>query len=230
MNEEFIKNEDIIKVEDIFNILIKRWKIILLITLSIASIATVINFFIIAPKYKASEKVFIGKEDTKDQSYNTNDIQMYQKLIKTYAELIKTNDLVERAIKTDNLNTTSENVLNNLLVTPRADTQIIEIEYVSTEKSLAKDVVNSITNEFIKSSIELIPNGKVKIIESAKIPESPYSPNKTRNIAVASLAGFIISIGLSFLLEFMDNTFKTKEQLEKALGIPVIGVIPDDFE
>lgn len=230
MNEEFIKNEEIIKVEDIFNILIKRWKIILLITLSITLIASVINFFIIAPKYKASEKVFIGKEDTKDQSYNTNDIQMYQKLIKTYAELIKTNDLVERAIKTDNLNTTSENVLNNLLVTPRTDTQIIEIEYVSTEKSLAKDVVNSITNEFIKSSIELIPNGKVKIIESAKIPESPYSPNKTRNIAVAALAGFIISVGLSFLLEFMDNTFKTKEQLEKALGIPVIGVIPEDFE
>lgn len=223
-------NEEIIRFQDILNILIKRWQIILLITLSTTVIALVINFFLIAPKYKASEKIFIGKEDTKDQSYNTNDVQMYQKLIKTYAELIKTNDLIDRAIKVDDLNTTSENVINNLLVTPRTDTQIIEIEYVSKEKLLAKDVVDSITNEFIKSSIELIPNGKVKIIESVKIPENPYSPNKTRNIAVASLAGFIISIGLSFLLEFMDNTFKTKEQLEKALGIPVIGVIPDDFE
>jgi capsular polysaccharide biosynthesis protein len=230
MNEEYIKNEEIIKFDDIFDILIKRWKMILLITLSIALIAVGINFFWVAPKYKASEKVFIGKEDTKDQSYNTNDVQMYQKLIKTYAELMMTDDLVDRAIKSDSLNITSEKVLSSLTVTPRTDTQIIEIQYISTDKALAKDVVNSITNEFIKSSKELIPNGKVKVIESAKVPESPSSPNKTMNISIASLVGFIISIGLAFLLEFIDNTFKTKGQLEEALGIPVIGVIPDDVE
>ncbi|AGF54952.1 capsular polysaccharide biosynthesis protein [Clostridium saccharoperbutylacetonicum] len=230
MNEEYIKNEEIIKFEDIFDILIKRWKMILLITLSIALIAVGINFFLVAPKYKASEKVFIGKEDTKDQSYNTNDVQMYQKLIKTYAELMMTDDLVDRAIKSDGLNITSEKVLSSLTVTPRTDTQIIEIQYISTDKALAKDVVNSITNEFIKSSKELIPNGKVKVIESAKVPESPSSPNKAMNIFIASLVGFIISIGLAFLLEFIDNTFKTKGQLEEALGIPVIGVIPDDVE
>ncbi len=188
------------------------------------------KFFLVAPKYKASEKVFIGKEDTKDQSYNTNDVQMYQKLIKTYAELMMTDDLVDRAIKSDGLNITSEKVLSSLTVTPRTDTQIIEIQYISTDKALAKDVVNSITNEFIKSSKELIPNGKVKVIESAKVPESPSSPNKAMNIFIASLVGFIISIGLAFLLEFIDNTFKTKGQLEEALGIPVIGVIPDDVE
>lgn len=230
MNEEYIKNEEIIKFDDISDILIKRWKMILLITLSIALIAVGINFFWVAPKYKASEKVFIGKEDTKDQSYNTNDVQMYQKLIKTYAELMMTDDLVDRAIKSDSLNITSEKVLSSLTVTPRTDTQIIEIQYISTDKALAKDVVNSITNEFIKSSKELIPNGKVKVIESAKVPESPSSPNKTMNISIASLVGFIISIGLAFLLEFIDNTFKTKGQLEEALGIPVIGVIPDDVE
>ena len=45
-------------------------------------------------------KVFIGKENTQgqDQNYNNNDVQMYQKLLKTYAEIIQTNDLVEKAI------------------------------------------------------------------------------------------------------------------------------------
>ncbi|AQR93875.1 hypothetical protein CLSAP_11820 [Clostridium saccharoperbutylacetonicum] len=45
MNEEYIKNEEIIKFDDIFDILIKRWKMILLITLSIAFIAVGIKFF-----------------------------------------------------------------------------------------------------------------------------------------------------------------------------------------
>ena len=47
------------------------------------------------------------------------------------------------------------------------------------------------------------------------------------NIAIAFLLGLMVSIGLIFLLEYMDNTYKTKEQLENELEIPVLGVIPN---
>ena len=53
------------------------------------------------------------------------------------------------------------------------------------------------------------------------------SPNKKMNIAIAFLLGLMVSLGLVFLLEYLDNTYKNKEQLEKELDIPVIGVIPD---
>jgi capsular polysaccharide biosynthesis protein len=229
MNEEVMRNEEIIKIEDILDILLKRWKMILSITLIAVLTAVIVSFFVIAPKYEASTKVFIGKENTQDQNYNSNDVQMYQKLLKTYAEVIMTNDLVERAINKADLNITSEEVLKGLTVTPRADTQILEINYTSTDNVLARDVVDSITNDFIRSSIDLIQNGNVRVIESVKIPEKPVSPNKKMNIAIAFLLGIMISAGFAFLLEFMDNTFKTKEQLEQILGIPVIGTIPDDL-
>lgn len=224
-------NEEIIKIEDIMDVLKKRWKMILSITLIATIFSAIISFFIISPKYEASTKVFIGKENSQgqEQVYNSNDVQMYQKLLKTYAEVIQTNDLVERAINSEKLDLVSEDVLKGLTVTPRADTQILEISYTSTDKVLAKEVVDSITNEFIKSSTELIPNGNVKVIERVKVPESPVSPNKKMNIAIAFLLGLMVSVGASFLIEFMDNTFKNKEQAEEILGLPVIGVIPDEF-
>ena len=230
MNEEMTRNEEIIRIEDIVDILMKRWKMIILITLMATLTVAIISFFVIAPKYEASTKVFIGKENTKDQNYNNSDIQMYQQLLKTYAGVITTNDLVERAIDKANLNITSEAVLNNLTVTPSANTQILEIKYISTDRVLSRDLVDAVTTEFIKTSTDLIPNGNVKIIESVKLPENPVSPNKKMNIAIAFLLGIMISVGLAFLLEFMDNTFKTKEQLEQILGIPVIGTIPDDLD
>ncbi len=52
------------------------------------------------------------------------------------------------------------------------------------------------------------------------------SPNKKMNIAIAFLLGLMVSVGISFLLEFLDNTYNNKEQLEKELDIPVIGTIP----
>lgn len=225
-------NEEIIRIEDIGNILIKRWKMIISITLIATIFSAIISFFIISPKYQAGTKVFIGKENAQaqDQNYNSNDVQMYQKLLKTYAEIIQTNDLVGRAINSDNLDVKSEDVLSNLTVTPRADTQILEIQYTSTDKILAKQVVDSITTQFIESSKELIPNGNVKVIESVKVPESPVSPNKKMNIAIAFLLGLMISVGLSFMLEFIDNTFKNKEQMEEVLGLPVLGAIPDSLQ
>ncbi|HCW53459.1 MAG TPA: hypothetical protein DG753_06925 [Clostridium sp.] len=132
-------DEEIIRIEDIIDVLKKRWKIIISVTVIATIISAIISFFVIAPKYEASTKLFIGKEQNQsaDQSYNNNDVQMYQKLLKTYAEVITTNDLVGRAINNTNLNLKSLDVLGSLTVTPRADTQILEISYTNTDPEVA---------------------------------------------------------------------------------------------
>ena len=224
-------NEEVIKIEDFVSILIKRWKFIFLITLTTTILSIIISFFIIPPKYEASTKMFIGKEDSKiqgkEQNYNDSDVQMYQKLLKTYAEVIQTNDLVEKAVDIESLGLKAKDIFKNLEVIPRADTQIIEIKYTNKEKMLARDILDSITTEFIKTSSQLIPNSNIKIIESVKIPNNPVNSNKFINIAVAFLLGLMISIGISFLLAVIDNTLKNKEQMEKVLQLPVLGIIPD---
>ena len=102
-------NEEIIRIEDIVDVLRKRWKIIVSVTIIATIISAIISFFVISPKYEASTKLFIGKEQSQnaDQSYSNNDVQMYQKLLKTYAEVIATNDLVGRALDEANLNLNS---------------------------------------------------------------------------------------------------------------------------
>ncbi|OOM80313.1 Wzz/FepE/Etk N-terminal domain-containing protein [Clostridium sp. BL-8] len=231
-SEEIIKNEESIKIEEIIDILMKRWKMIISITLAATILAGLVSFFIIAPKYEANTKVFIGKENTnsKDESYNNSDVQMYQQLLKTYAEVVKTNDLVEKAIEKTGADINSQDVLDNLTVTPTANTQILEIKYVSKNKNQSEEILQAISDQFIKTATELIPNGNVKVVEQVKLPEQPVSPNKKLNIAIAFLLGLMVSVGLAFLLEFMDNTFKTKEQLEQILEVPVIGAIPDDLD
>ncbi|MBN1043586.1 capsular biosynthesis protein [Clostridium botulinum] len=223
-------NEEVIRIEDIVDVLKKRWKMILSITIIATVFSAIISFFVISPKYQANTKLFIGKENTESQvqNYNSNDVQMYQKLLKTYAEVIQTNDLVEKAVGSEDLKLESSKILKNLTVTPRADTQILEISYTNTDPIVAKDVVKLITSQFVQSATELISNGNVKVIEEVRTPEQPVSPNKKLNIAIAFLLGLMISVGLSFLIEFMDNTFKTKEQVENILELPVIGVIPND--
>ena len=218
--------EQVISIEEIFEALKKRWKMIALITIVATVISGVLSFFVIDPVYEASTKVFIGKEENSEESYNSNDIQMYQKLLKTYAEAIKTRDLIDSAIKGSKYDLTVGQVSSGLTVLPVADTQILQIKYQSKDPKEAEVILKSISNEFIKISKELVPNGNVRVIEAVEMPENPISPNKKMNIAIAFLLGLMVSVGLVFLLEYMDNTYKTKEQLENELEIPVLGIIP----
>ncbi|MDU1312954.1 MAG: Wzz/FepE/Etk N-terminal domain-containing protein [Clostridium septicum] len=218
--------EQTIRVQDLFDALKKRWRLIVIITLVSVILASILSFFIIKPQYEASTKIFIGKEDTESQGYNQNDVLMYQKLMKTYSEAIKTKDLISKALDKGNIKLDESNILKNLTVVPVSDTQILQIKFRSKNREEAKNVIKVVTEQFIATSKELVPNGNIKIIEQVSLPEKPVSPNKKMNIAIAFLLGIMIGTGLCLLFEFMDNTFKTKEQLERELDIPVIGVIP----
>ena len=223
MNE---MEEQVISISEIFEALKKRWILIVSITLVATLISGVLSFFVIKPTYETSTKVFIGKEESNLEGYNTNDIQMYQKLLQTYAETIKTNEVVQAAINNTNADLTVSAVKGALTVTPVSDTQILQIKYQNTNPEVAKEILENVTNEFVVLAKELVPNGNVRVIEAVQLPENPVAPNKTMNVAIAFLLGLMVSVGLVFLLEYLDNTFKTKENLERELSIPVVGLIP----
>ena len=219
--------EQVISIEEIFEALKKRWKMIALITILSTVIAGVFSFFIIDPVYEASTKLFVGKEKNSTEVYNSNDIAMYQKLLKTYSETIKTRDLLTSAIKDSKYDLEVGAVSSALTVVPVTDTQILQIKYQSKDPKEAEVMLKAISNNFIKTAKELVPNGNVRVIEAVETPKNPVSPNKVMNIAIAFLLGLMVSVGLVFLLEYLDNTYKNKEQLEKELEIPVLGIIPN---
>lgn len=220
-------NEENINIKEIFESLKKRYKLIIAITLGFTIVSIVLSFFIIKPKYEANVKLFIGKQESKKTDYDNNDVQMYQKLLTTYAEVLKTDDIIEESIKKAHIDEKIDSVESNLKVTPRADTQILEVSYTDTDNEEAASFLNALTSNFMKESKKLIPNGNIQVIQKVKVPEKAVSPNKKLNILIAFVLGLMISVGISLLLEFMDNTFKSKDELEKFLEIPVLATIPD---
>ncbi|MDK0916462.1 Wzz/FepE/Etk N-terminal domain-containing protein [Clostridium perfringens] len=224
--------ENTISLQEIAYALKKRWKLIVLITIAATLVSAILSFFVIKPKYEATTKLFIGKQETSQNTanYDNNDIMMYQKLMKTYAQLVKTSDLVTKAVKSADLDYNQKDIkgiLNNLNANPSADTQILDLSYKGGNPKDVLKLTEAITNEFIAESKELIPNGNVQVIQKPQLPEHPVSPNKTLNILIAFILGLMVGVGVVLLLEYLDNTFKSREDLEKTLNLPIIGTIPD---
>jgi len=66
----------------------------------------------------------------------------------------------------------------------------------------------------------------ITVIDKAKVPSLPIKPNLMLNLMIAIALGLATGVGLALLLEYLDDTIKLPEDMEKLLGLPVLGIIP----
>ena len=147
--------------------------------------------------------------------------------METYAGFAKSSDLIDKAMSDNNIDLTSDEVLKNFSVTTGEQDQFLTFKYSSKKIDEGVKVLEAITEEFIETTGTHIPNGTVAVIESPKYPTKPSSPNKPKNIVIAILFGLIVGVGSTLLFEYLDNTVNSKDEIEKLLGVPVIGVVPE---
>lgn len=68
----------------------------------------------------------------------------------------------------------------------------------------------------------------IRIVDPAIVPQVPVLPRKVINLVVGVFGGALIGLLLAFLMEFLDQTVKTSEDLEKKLGLPFLGFVPHE--
>ena len=223
------KIETDINIWDVILAIKKRWIMIVGIILLFTSVSAIYSFFLADPIYETTTKLFIGKNvsDSKSDQYDVNEVSMYQKLMQTYAGFAKAPDLIDRAMENDNIDLTSEDILENFTVIAGEEDQFLTFKYLSKDNEEGVEVLEAIISEFIDSASKIIPNGTVEVVETPKYPKVPCSPDKAKNILIAFAVGAILGIGLTFILEYLDNTVKSKEEIEKLLQVPIIGIVPE---
>lgn len=66
----------------------------------------------------------------------------------------------------------------------------------------------------------------LKVVTSAVKPTDPIGPNRTRNIIIAFLVSLAAGIGLAFLLDYLDDSIRTSDDIGRHLGLPTLALIP----
>ncbi|MEN6561020.1 MAG: polysaccharide biosynthesis tyrosine autokinase [Acidobacteriota bacterium] len=78
----------------------------------------------------------------------------------------------------------------------------------------------------VSSQLGGLRTSNIKVVDRALVPPGPFTPDIRRNLLMALLAGLFGGLGLVFLIEYLDNTVKGPEDVEKVAGLPSLGVIP----
>jgi capsular polysaccharide biosynthesis protein len=135
---------------------------------------------------------------------------------------------LEKVIDDLNLNITAGQLESNLTVSSSTTSYFINVSYVTGDPALSELVVNEVIDEAISFANTNVAILKDNIIRTSTAQEGVYdSPNKILYIVIGLILGGIVGVGIAFVKELFNNTFRTKEQLESAFGIQVLGVIPE---
>jgi len=223
-----MEEELTLDLRDIFHIIRKRMKMIILITLACTLVSAVVSFYLIKPTYEANTSIIVGKPQGTDVSQTEyNDVLLYQKLIQTYQEIATSRIVADQTANILGNAYTAEEIQKAVTVTPQTDTQILDIKAKNGDPVEAAKMSSAVSKAFIEQSKTVFPTGgDIQVMDTAIVPVSPVSPNKKMNIAIAFLIGLMGSMGLAFVLEMMDRTIKTEDEVERYIGAPIIGMIP----
>jgi capsular polysaccharide biosynthesis protein len=219
-NEDY----DVIELREIFLILKKHLLLVIIVPIIFAVIGALVSIYLINPVYEASTTLIVRQNKDSNEEINITDVNLGKSLVYTYAEMAKSNTVLENtrdSLKLNGLNGDS------ISVSPVKDTQILKVSVQNTSPQLAMEIANTLVKEFTVEIVRITKSDNVAVVDYATLPESPIKPNKVMNTAIAAVLGEMIVLMIIFLREYLDNTIKSEKDIEKYLGVAVIGTIPN---
>lgn len=221
---EQVENE--LDLRELISMIWKRLWIILAITFLTTAASGVYSFFLITPQYQASTQMLINQASIEGQT-NQGDIRTNLELINTYNVIVKSPRILDLVISEYGLNKSYQQLNNKIVVNSVKNSQVMSITVTDPSYEQAAYIANAIAHTFQREVVQLMKVDNVHIMAEAKenVTASPVSPKPYLNMAIAFVVGMMTAVGLIFLLEYLDNTIRTEQDIEKILGLPVLGSI-----
>ncbi|WP_210364484.1 YveK family protein [Bacillus sp. REN3] len=219
--------EETISLKELLETLKKRMLLILAITLTAVMVSGIVSFFFLTPIYQASTQILVNQSKSDQTTYNPGELQTNLQLINTYNVIIKSPAILDLVIKEMNLDMTAAQLNEKITVGSEKDSQVVNISVQDQDANRAAKIANTTAKVFKEEIADIMNVDNVSILATATVTDgqSPIKPKPMLNIAIAMVVGLMAGVGLAFLLEYFDNTVKNEQDIEKTLGLPVLGVI-----
>ena len=227
-----MKNQDNQTMEiDVLSLVKTLWRrkfLIVVTAFAMAIVALGYSAFIIKPNYTSTTRIYVVNRQANENSTLTNqDLQAGTYLVKDYKEIILSQDVLAKVIDDLKLNVQPSALAKKINVTVPTDTRIVSIAVSDGDAKEAARIANSLRQIAAEKIIAVTKVSDVTTLEEAEVPNSPSSPNIRRNTLIGFLAGGVLISVVILVVEVLDDRVKKPEDVEEALGITLLGVVPN---
>ena len=205
----------------IFRLLEKIHWLLLAAVVGAGVMALYIHFGV-TPIYQATSKLYIAGSET---SISLSDLQLGSTLAKDYQEVFKIWHIHELVDEQLGLNYSYNQLGNMVSVSVPDGSHVLYIRTKSPDPEEARQLADTyaeVVQDFIANKMEL---RKPQLLEKAQKPSFPISPDVKRMIVTGFVGGGFAAAALIVFLFLLDDKIRTGEDIEKASGLAVLGVI-----
>ena len=216
---------------DILRVLWQRLWIIVVCAVAFMGIATAYSLSR-TPMYEATTTLLVGQalEGTASSSnLSASEIEGLQSLTKTMATAVSTHRIAEAVIQDLDLSIAPEDFLENLRAEQIPETEFIEVTYRDPSPERVQKITSTIAAELSRQVSEISPSASAvtaTVWERATVTDNPVSPKPLRNGLLGLVLGAMLGVIVAFVLENLDDSWRSVEQVEQVSGVPTVGIIP----
>lgn len=220
-------------LKELFLILWNKISLILLITMIAIAIGVGYSYFFLVPEYKSSTTLVLAQsassiEQNSDGTLTQADVTLNSKLVSTYSELIKSKSILRQVVSDLNRDDINEaNLKRNISVQAIKDTEVIQITVKNKDANIASQVANKIAEVFSEKVVEIYNISNVYILDRAEPSQTPSNINHIKDIVIFAFGGIVISVALVLLINMLDTSIKTEQDIEKTTDLLILGSIPN---
>ena len=230
MVQEESMEEETISLRELFATIRKRMSLILVITVLATVVSGVVSYTMLKPVYQASTQILVSQAAAGSlREIAGISLDNDSKYIETYNVILKSPYILDQVIEELKLDTTAQGLNGSVNVAQEGKSQVVKITVNQNDPAQAVTIANEIAKVFQREISKLMMIDNIHILSPAELPENPVpiKPQPILNMAIAFVVGLMLSVGIAFLLEYLDNTIKSEQDIEKLLGVPVLGAISE---
>lgn len=224
--ERKIQNDEEIEIDllELLGELLLNWKIIILTTIFAGIIGFAVSDFLMVPQYESVSQMYVLTKSTSITSLA--DLQTGTSLTNDYRVVVVGRPVLEQVINNLGLDETYKSLKDKIKVANPADSRLLEITVTDADPNRAKvitDEMAEVASAFISEKMDQDPP---TIIQYGYADGKPVSPSIMKNTVIGAMLGFMIAAALVILLYIVNDTILTTEDIEKKLGINMLGTLP----
>lgn len=219
--------DDVIEIDlvELLGVILHNLWIIIVSGVIVAAVALLVSYFIITPKYESVTKIYvISKTNADTMTYS--DLQAGSTLTKDYKELVKSRPVLEEVLAETGIDVELKDLEEQITVEVPTDTRIVSITVEDKDPYEARIIADSVRIAASKHIREVMDTEAVNVVEEASLPIEKSSPSILMNTAIGYAVGLFLAIAIVIINYIMDDTIKTPDDVEKFLGVSVLGSIP----
>lgn len=215
-------------LKELLNMFWEKKMAIISIVLIAMVIGILYTLLFTTPMYSASTTLVLSGNalNNTTSTITSTDITMNSKLVPTYRELIKSDNVVRQVISNLGIKMNEDYLKRNITVSSVNNTEVIKITVKSENAKNSAKIANEIATVFTGLVKQTYNIENVQVIDVAEVDNQPSNINHTKDVAIFMAIGLVISVAYVLIANMLDTTIKTGEDIEKEFKVHVLATIP----